>query len=136
MVSIKPYFILLLLITLSNKVNGQKKFPDDLPCTKIISQLSYFWQLDSLANNGFRVYAFPDLLDCVLDTVNCDYLLKNFGNPEIIRDNKETFSYLYYCFRRKNMPLKYKGLFDDIYVSFTFDNKSKNLISVKHDIFN
>ena len=128
--------LIVLLIFINSNIYSQKKYPDDLPCTEIISQLSYFWQLDSLANNGFRIYALRSLLTCVLAPVNREYLLMKFGQPNRIRENNETVSYIYYCFSSKNMPPEYKGLFDELYVSFTFNKKGNNLISIKHDIFN
>jgi len=128
--------ILAIFLFIYKKDFGQSIAPESMNCSKVIEQMSYFWKLDSLANNGFRVYAFRNLLDSKIDSVSGDYLTKNFGKPDTIWRSEVGVSYVYFCFRRKNLPEKSQGLFDDIYISFVFDLTEKKLVSVRHSYFN
>ena len=128
--------ILVIFLLIYEKGFGQPIVPDSMNCSKVIQQMSYFWKLDSLANNGFRVYAFRNLLDSKIDSISGDYLTKNFGKPDTIWRSEVGSSYIYFCFRRKNLPEKSQGLFDDIYISFVFDLTEKKLLSVRHSYFN
>lgn len=128
-------FTLVGFLFICEKSLGQLVVPASMNCSKVIQHLSYFWKLDSLANNGFRVYAFRNLLDSKIDSISADYLTRNFGRPDTIWKNEAGVFRIYFCFRRKNLSEQWKGLFDDIYISFKFDDGEKKLLSIKHSYF-
>jgi hypothetical protein len=98
--------------------------------------VSYFWKLDSLANNGFRLYSISSLLRTKIDKINPDFLIENLGKPFQIRKMNGRKEYIYYCFQQRAMPEKYRGLFDNTYLSFKFDENETKLISIEMGVFN
>lgn len=100
-------------------------------CTKVISDLSYYWKLDSLANNGFRLYTYDDFLDCKIDKVDRSLLLDKLGRPSEIRKTSDETEYLYYYFDIRTMPRDFEGPAASWYISFRFDENGKYLRKVE-----
>lgn len=80
------------------EAHAQKFVKDTLPTTKIIKQLSYYWRIDSLAGNGFRLDSVNELLKSKLDNVSKVYLLEQLGKPNELRKTKHGTEYVYYFF--------------------------------------
>jgi hypothetical protein len=117
---------------LSNFTHGQKvvNISDSLrKCSDVIKEVSYYWKLDSLANNGYRRCAFRRLLESKLDKISRIFLLEKLGKPNEISDNfNGDTAFIYYCFDSKAMPENYRGAMAVGYISFLF-RKNEDCVS-------
>jgi len=113
--------ILLLIICITKLTHAQVAKKDTLIATsKIINQLSYYWKLDSLAGNGFRLYTYNQLRKSNLDQVSKDFLLEKLGKPNQLRDTNHGTEYVYYYFDIKAMPKNYDAPLACWYIAFHF----------------
>ena len=113
--------ILLLIICISKVTNAQVAKKDTLiATTKIINQLSYYWKLDSLAGNGFRLYTYNQLLKSKLDQVSKTFLVEKLGKPNQLRNTNHGEEYVYYYFDIKAMPKNYDAPLACWYIAFHF----------------
>jgi hypothetical protein len=99
-------------------------------CSNVCKLVSYFWKLDSLANNGFRLYSYDRLLNCKVDKVSVDYLIMELGKPNEVRNTNQGIQYVYYYFDSKRMPKEYGNPFECGYIYFMFNNKTKILETI------
>lgn len=100
--------IFLIFVALAMVTHSQAAKKDTLvPTTKILSRLSYYWKLDSLAGNGFRLHTCNQLLKSKLDGVTKKFLVKSLGKPNQLRDTNHGTEYVYYYFDIKAMPKDY-----------------------------
>lgn len=104
-------------------------------CSKFIAQVSYFWKLDSMANNGFRLYTYKQILNSKIDNVNKSFLLSKLGAPNKIRRTNKGFEYIYYCYDAKKLPIEIGQSFECIYIRFKFTNFDKYLSSIEEGVF-
>lgn len=100
-------------------------------CTKVINDLSYYWKLDSLANNGFRLYTYKNLLKCKVDKVYRGLLQDKLGKPNEIRKTNKGMEYVYYYFDILKMPKGYDAPAACWYISFKFDEYEKYLKEIE-----
>ena len=90
-------------------------------CSDIIEEVSYYWKLDSLANNGFRECAYRKVLKSKLDKISKSFLFEKLGKPNQISEkfNGDT-EYIYYYFDIMAMPKNYDAPLATWYISFLF----------------
>lgn len=99
-----------------------------------MTQVSYFWKLDSLANNGFRLYSYKKLVNCKIDKVNRGVLLAKLGKPNKILKTNKGSEYLYYCYDSKAMLKEVDFPFECLYINFKFDKYDKFLSSIEEGV--
>lgn len=119
------------LVSDGNSENNNKRYD----CLYIIKNLSYYWQIDSLANNGYRRMVRHHLQNCIVDSTHADTVKKYLGTPSKVTTYSypNQFSYTYY-YDSKNINQEkapnFPGGFDGIILDF--DSSSKKLIEVRH----
>jgi len=96
--------------------------------------VSYYWKLDSLANNGFRLYAYQDLLKSKIDKVDRAFLLDKLGKPNQIEQTNHGKEYIYYFYDSKKMPKENGRPFECGYISFKFGEYDKYLSSIDEGV--
>jgi hypothetical protein len=132
MSKIKHLLAFLLIASLYQPAFSQNEEQDSIhKCSVLINRMSYYWKLDSLANNGFRLYAYKDLLKCKVDKLTRAFLLEKFGKPNTIRKTNHGTEYLYYFYDSKAMPEKFGRAFEAGYISFLFGEYDKHLTSIE-----
>jgi hypothetical protein len=90
-------------------------------CSNVIEEISYYWKLDSLANNGFRECAYKKVLKSKLDKISKSFLLEKLGKPNEISENfNGDTAFIYYYFDIKAMPKTYEAPLAVWYISFFF----------------
>jgi hypothetical protein len=90
-------------------------------CSDVIKEVSYYWKLDSLANNGFRECAYKKVLKSKLDKISKSFLLEKLGKPNEISENfNGDTAFIYYYFDIKAMPKTYEAPLAVWYISFFF----------------
>jgi len=118
--------IFLIFVTLAVVTHSQAAKKDTLtPTTKILSHLSYYWKLDSLAGNGFRLYTYNQLLKSRLDNVTKELLVESLGKPNQLRNTNHGTEYVYYYFDIKAMPKDYDAPLACWYIAFQFKSNEK-----------
>lgn len=107
----KRLVISILTLALVHGAFAQKKHKEPVVSTsKVIKSLSYYWRLDSLANNGFRLYSVDGLFKSKLDTVSKQFLLTNFGKPNEVRNTEYGLQLIYYYVDPLAMPKNINAL--------------------------
>lgn len=94
-------------------------------CTNIINRLSYYWKLDSLGTNGFRLYTFEKILKSHFDNVSRSLILDKLGQPnQIVKSNYgQEYRYYYYDFGR--MPKGFDGAPAIYFLTFKYGDYDK-----------
>ena len=114
---------------------GQEESADSSQyCSRIISQISYYWKLDSLTNNGFRLCAYKDILNSKIDKVYRGLLLDKLGRPNATRKTNFGTEYVYYFYDSKAMPEEKERPFECLYISFVFGEFDKYLSSIEEGL--
>lgn len=105
-------------------------------CLQVIKNVSYYWQIDSLANNGYRRQVWHRLHNCIVDSMYADTVKRYLGTPSKITTYSypSQFSYSYYYYDSKYLDtVKASGFprgFDGIILFF--DKTSQKLIRISH----
>ena len=121
----------------ASKLYSQKRVvPDSLSCSRVIADFSYFWKLDSLANNGFRLVSIPLFTHTIIDKVTPSFLMEKLGKPYEVWKTRTQVQYVYFIFDQNNVLEKYKVGFESQWLSFNFDTKETYLISIDNGPFN
>lgn len=121
----------ILFLFFCKNMNGQKAMPDTSNrSSNVINIVSYYWKLDSLANNGFRLYAYKDLLNSKIDKVYRSFLLEKLGKPNQIRKTNHGVEYIYYYYDSKALTKEHGKPFECGYISFKFGEYDKYLTSI------
>jgi hypothetical protein len=129
----KKVILLLAFFSFLNfeKSYGQKiKLPDKQNCSVLIEHLGYFWRLDSLANNGLRLFTYEKLLKSKIDSVTQYMLFKQLGLPNKTKDNGEKLTFIYYTWDTSKMPKEFNAPKSCSYIGFIFNSKSYYLDSI------
>jgi hypothetical protein len=129
----KTVQIILFLFAFSglNQALSQSKYDDSARnCSKVVSELSYFWKIDSLGNNGARYYSYHRLLHCKIDGINPEFLKEKFGRENMLRKTNKGVEYIYFCLDAKALKKDYKGPYACWYVSFMFSPDQQTLLSI------
>lgn len=97
--------------------------------SRIINDVSYFWKLDSLANNGYRSCASERLLKAKLDKISKAFLLEKLGKPSTISEKfNGDIEYIYYTNDILKMPKNFEAPLATWYVGFLF-RKNEDWVS-------
>jgi hypothetical protein len=116
------------MLSFSSVVYAQKTDKDSLClCSKMIELKSYYWKLDSLASNGYRLCSSDELLKCQLDNINLDFLIKYFGRANTVSKSNNGIEYIYYYFDYRKIPKDVKSTAAIYYVSFFLKNEKQNV---------
>jgi hypothetical protein len=99
-------------------------------CSNIAELVSYYWKLDSLANNGFRLYAYNRILNCKIDKLSVSYLLDKLGKPNKVSKTNQGTQFVYYYYDSKAIPSEKNRPFECGYIYFLFDDKKSMLTSI------
>lgn len=100
-------------------------------CSEIINELSYFWRLDSLGSNGFRLFSYELILKARLNTLIVDTLFKKFGKPNQTLKSQKDVTYLYYYLNPRKVPDPDYGSFGAIYyIGFTQKNNRTTISNI------
>ena len=104
-------------------------------CREIMEKISYYWKLDSLASNGFRLYVYEKFLTCNRNNVNRASILDKLGTPNLIWKTNKGHEYVYYYYDgSKDLRQKKGGLAECLYISFQFGIYDKFLSSVEEGL--
>lgn len=99
-------------------------------CSDIMNELSFYWKQDSLANNGFRLYACRMFLSCKLDKIDRSILLAKLGHPNKIQETNHGFQYQYYYFDIRQMPKDFDAPSTCSFISFNFGLNEKYISKI------
>lgn len=75
-------------------------------CSQVLTDLSYFWKLDSLGTNGFRLYSFKKISNSKLDSIHYKTLFEKLGKPNNILKSTTDVVYIYHYFNASLIPYK------------------------------
>jgi hypothetical protein len=127
----KKYSIIMCLLFYGLIVNSQGLFKDSMSlCSFRIKSDSYFWKKDSLADNGFRLYAVQDLVTCKIDDIDSNFLLQQFGIPNKVQKTNHGVEYIYFTYDYRRLPKNMAPVEVIYYLKFKFKNGDKYLDSV------
>lgn len=101
-------------------------------CSRQIEKLSYYWRIDSLANNGYRREVKDRLRYCIMDSVSENYILDKLGPPtelEEYTNGIKAYCYYYYDYRKIDST-KYNGPYGFDFITLDVDNKTKRLVKI------
>jgi hypothetical protein len=124
-------FVLIMIFACKGSYSQKLDMDTTQNCLDVIKEVSYYWKLDSLANNGFRLSTHEKFLECKPDKIYADVLLNTLGKPNEIRKTNKGTEYLYYYFDIKSMPKDYSGPSACWYLSFKFENEENFLSSIE-----
>ncbi len=127
------WVLLSLAITLPALTYGQSESSDVAPCSSIIADVSYYWQLDSLPSNGYRSLVKRYLLNCRVDTVSKEYILEKLGKPTGIAEGHDywTLEYRYYDWKFIDHA-KYRSGYGFDAILLIIDKKTNLLERIGH----
>lgn len=128
--TIKKLLLLILTFYVPTLAFGQKVKKQEVVCSDVIAELSYYWKLDSLGNNGFRRYTYTKFLNCKIDRITKEKLLDNLGKPNRIWDERNGLEYVYHIFDSRAMPKSYDAPYSCKFISFAL-NRNGDLISIR-----
>jgi hypothetical protein len=133
--TIKKVLLIMLILSFSECIHAQKdKSVLSSSTSNTLRIVSYFWKLDSFANNGFRLYAYDRVLASKIDTVSINYLIDKLGKPNQISNTNQGVIYVYYYLDSAKMPKKFGKPFECGYIDFMFDEKTKLLTSMSKGV--
>jgi hypothetical protein len=128
----KSLFSFVVVMCIYASTHSQKaKVDTSRNCLQVVNELSYYWKVDSLANNGFRRYTYKKFLNCKPDKLYADVLLNKLGKPNETRKTNKGTEYIYYYFDIRTMPKNYNAPMACWYISFKFENKENYLSSIE-----
>ena len=73
-------------------------------CSRILRDVSYYWKLDSLGQNGYRACNYRRFLNCKMDALTSAEVLERLGKPNFTTRNQNAFWYFYYFFDGRIIP--------------------------------
>ena len=126
----RQLLIVILFVSSFQATRAQKFIKDTLPTSKVIHQISYYWRIDSLAGNGFRLYSVNELLKSKLDNVSKDFLIEQLGKPNELRKTNHGTEYVYYFFDIEAMPKGYDAPLACWYIAFRFKMNENNALEI------
>ena len=111
----------------------EKKVVISDTCSTVLRDVSYFWQLDSLGTNGFRLYAYEGLLKCRLSRLTLPILLDMLGKPNFVRKANDASYYCYNYYDGRLLPREAGYTREVLFLSFRYDSDKPYLINVATD---
>ena len=127
--------LMILCVCMSLFSYSQKKSKNQADnCGNFISQVSYFWKLDSLGSNGYRLKVYNGFVNCKFPTLTYNEMINKLGKPNFTRNLASASYFCYYYYDGRIIP-KDAGYTSDVgYLSFRFDNDKNFLagVSLEH----
>lgn len=131
--------IVILFCCIGYRAIGQeeKKESKSVKLSELIEAHAYWWRLDSLANNGYRLCSSDGFLkkNIVIDSVSRDFLVAQFGKPSRIWNTPGTdIIYRYFIYDYKTLSEEQKTkMFFYAAVTLDFTLNEKTLLVEKLD---
>lgn len=116
----------------STSIFSQELSVDSVSSSKVISDVSYFWKLDSLGNNGYRLCVYKQIVDSEIDQdkISRGFLVSKLGRPNKVWTTNKGIEWIYYVLDGKKLSSEFGGTLDVcVYISFLFDKYEKFLLS-------
>lgn len=123
-------FILSTVLTSLNCYSQGNRRDTVQVCSQLMKELGYFWKLDSLGNNGFRLYTYNKLLRCKIDEVTIAFLFSKLGKPNRVWAEGHGVVYRYNFFDYSKMPKGYDAPLSCRFLSFVFRIDEKYLLFI------
>jgi hypothetical protein len=128
----KSLIIGLIIISQSFACFSQvKDFKYNRTCSDIMNEVSYYWKLDSIPNNGFRFYTYRMFLSSKLDNITRETLLEKLGKPNSLIETNIDIQYRYYYFDIIKMPKDFDAPYSTWFISFNFNPGSKYVTKIE-----
>lgn len=121
------YAILIAAFAYLNSFSQQNELFHSDSCRYVLKELSYFWKLDSLANNGFRLYVYERFLRCKLNNITTEELNEKLGKPDKVNHTNNGTEYIYFYYNGDLFRKMPNMLSEQLYLIFRFKNGSKYL---------
>jgi hypothetical protein len=128
----KKNLLILFVISISINALSQQTEANSKDVASVVSDLSYFWKLDSLANNGFRLCTYKRIIDAKSDsnTVSRGFLSSKLGKPNRVLTSNKGIEWIYFVLDGKKMAKEYAKTSEEcVYISFLFDKYERYLLS-------
>jgi hypothetical protein len=130
-------YLILFLISISISAFSQQAESNSKDIASVVNDLSYFWKLDSLANNGFKLCTYNRIIDAKSDsnTVSRGFLSNKLGKPNRILTSNKGVEWIYFVLNGKKMTKEYLRTSEEcVYISFLFDKYERYLLFTCSDI--
>jgi hypothetical protein len=132
--SMKILLISILMIFFS--INGMcqaktAQFSDN--CSYVLDAVSYFWKLDSLGSNGFRLYAYERIMKCKMDKISLSYVLDKFGKPNMVRKDDSGVYYCYFYYDGNTIPKEANKTRERLFIFFKLNATSPYVAAIGTD---
>lgn len=122
------HFISLVTLLLSSLiVLAQKKEVKPIGCSRLLEDISYFWKLDSLGSNGYRMRTYECIKNCHLDGIDTLFLFSKLGKPNEVMKSQNDISYIYYYLDVRRVPAELEYAYACWYISFVFKNGKQEI---------
>jgi hypothetical protein len=134
--SIRHFVITAFLFFISSVCISQKSTVGKrLKLSEIIQINSYYWQLDSLAGNGYRLCCCSEFVKSEQDSISTDYLVKYLGKPNHTQEDFKWYIYRYFAFDYKEVAPKMKQrlFYGIVSLDFYFDINNNKFLGVKEN---
>src|SRR6266480_712256 len=101
----KQIILLILLMQLTGRVDCQQsQKPVSDSCSRVLRDVSYYWQLDSLGQNGYRLCNYNRLVKSKIGRITSAQVLDKLGKPNFSNKTNVHYSYCYYFFDGRIIP--------------------------------
>jgi hypothetical protein len=120
----KCCFLVTILLLQINGIAQKKKLVREY-CSEVMSELSFFWKIDSLGSNGFRLYTYKRILDSKLDSITKQDLVAKLGKPSFIGKTTTDSTYIYIYFDPRKAAIGRDVSAAVFYIDFEFKNHGK-----------
>jgi hypothetical protein len=122
----KPLVIFFTVLILGCKASGQISSKDSSKTITYLSQISYYWKLDSTGTNGFRLFAYEPLLKKEnTKDITEELLFEKLGKPNRINKDNGGTVYSYYYFDGSSIPKEAGKTWETFSIIFRFYPNSK-----------
>lgn len=89
--------IVCLLVHFFVFAQSEKPELSDSCSNSYLNNVFYFWKLDSLGHNGYRLNTFKNILDCKSLQRSIEFVFEKLGKPnKVSEDNSGVYYYYYY----------------------------------------
>lgn len=119
--------IVCLLIQFFVFAQSEKSKLSDSCSSSYLNNVFYFWKLDSLGNNGYRLNTYKNILDCKSLQKSIDYVFEKLGKPNKVSEDNSGVYYYYYYLDGLSMPKEANLPTFTYYICFKIKNKNSNV---------
>ncbi len=130
----KYILLIKLSVLLTLNVSSQPKVDLSNDCSNRMAMVSYYWKIDSIGTNGYRLCAFNQLIDCNLSDVTKLILFQNLGRPNKVDNDETGVYYIYYIFNGPEIPKSANLVSERISIVFPLRKEAKYVSKAFKDI--